>query len=97
MTHLPFPDRAFDMVIAGGVLQHAAQDYESLKEVYRVLKLGGHLAITHLPNWLSYTEFLARNLRKADFHCRLYSVSEIDTLSNRLLSAQNATPPASTV
>ena len=37
---LPYEDSTFDMVIASGVLEHVPMDYESLKELYRVLKLG---------------------------------------------------------
>ena len=65
------------------MIEHAAQDYESLREIYRVMKPGGHLAITHLPNRLSYSEFLARNVRRADFHRRLYSTASIREMLER--------------
>lgn len=80
---LPFEDGTFDGIIGGGVLEHTAMDYESLKELYRVLKPNGTLIITHLPNRYSYVEFVARNIRKKNFHRRLYSVSEISTLLKR--------------
>jgi SAM-dependent methyltransferase len=80
---IPFDDETFDCVIAAGALEHTAQDYESLKELYRILKTDGHLIITHLPNRFSYVEFAARNFRKAAFHRRLYSVSEMSTLLKR--------------
>jgi SAM-dependent methyltransferase len=80
---LPFDDDTFDCIIGGAALEHTAQDYESLKELYRILKTDGHLIITHLPNRFSYVEFAARNFRKTAFHRRLYSVSEFSTLLKR--------------
>ena len=35
---LPYPDGQFDAVIASGVLEHVPMDYESLKELHRVLQ-----------------------------------------------------------
>ena len=77
---LPFDNESFDCVIGAGVLEHTAMDYESLKELFRVLKPNGRLIITYLPNKFSYTEFLARNFRKRDFHRRLYTVAKISTM-----------------
>jgi SAM-dependent methyltransferase len=73
---LPYADETFDAVIGSGVLEHVAMDGESLKEVYRVLKPEGRLIITHLPNWLSYEEFLRRHGRRQVFHRRLYGIRE---------------------
>src|SRR5262249_33597765 len=49
---LPYADATFDAVMGAGVLEHTALEYESLKEVYRVLKPGGVLVITYLPYYL---------------------------------------------
>jgi len=67
---LPYQDQTFDAVVSSGALEHAAMDYESLKELHRVTKEGGYLIITFLPNRLSYTEFLARR-RGLSAHLRL--------------------------
>jgi SAM-dependent methyltransferase len=48
---LPFPDDTFDHVIASEVLEHVSDDGQALREVFRVLKPGGHLAAT-VPSWL---------------------------------------------
>jgi len=80
LTHsyqLPYEDNYFDVVISNGVLEHVANDFESLKELHRVLKTDGYLAITFLPNHLSYTEFLNRAFINVAAHQRLYSLSEI--------------------
>jgi SAM-dependent methyltransferase len=76
VTHpylLPYEESHFDTVIADGVLEHVPNDYESLKELYRVLKPGGVLVISCLPNSLSYLEMMARCLR-LPHHARCYSM-----------------------
>jgi SAM-dependent methyltransferase len=46
---LPYPDNAFDGVILSEILEHIDRDVDGLREVYRVLKPGGVVAIT-VPN-----------------------------------------------
>ena len=72
---LPYEAEMFDVVISSGVLEHAAMDYESLKELHRVIKEGGHLIVAFLPNKLSFTEFFSRRLGLAA-HTRLYGRGE---------------------
>src|SRR5262245_21081202 len=71
---LPYRGERFDVVIGSGVLEHTAMDYESLKEVYRVLRPGGALIVTYLPNHLSYREWYLRTVRRRGFHRRIYSL-----------------------
>lgn len=71
---LPYEDQFFDAVIGSGVLEHAARDVDSLAELYRILKPGGILVITYLPNWLSINEWWRRVVRRGDFHRRLYGL-----------------------
>lgn len=80
---LPYESQSFDAVIASGVIEHAAMDYELLKEVNRILKPGGRLVVSFIPNVLSYQEFWRRNARKAEFHRRLYSRGETSRLLKR--------------
>lgn len=74
---LPYPDDSFDVVIGSGTLEHVAMDFESLKEVYRVLKVGGRFLITYLPNRWSYEEWWKREVKKAGAHPRIYSRKEL--------------------
>ncbi|NDJ86598.1 MAG: class I SAM-dependent methyltransferase [Chloroflexi bacterium] len=49
LYHLPFPDGFFHGVILSEILEHVDDDDQALREVYRVLKPGGVVAIT-VPN-----------------------------------------------
>ena len=48
---LPYPDGAFDVVIASEILEHVPDDRGAIAELVRVLRPGGSLAIT-VPRWL---------------------------------------------
>ena len=48
---VPFPDGAFDRVIAAEVLEHIVTDTHALAELARVLRPGGTMAVT-VPRWL---------------------------------------------
>jgi SAM-dependent methyltransferase len=73
---LPYESGQFDVIIGGGVLEHVPNDSESLKEIYRVLRTGGHFIMTMLPNKYSYTEWLNRRLNNP-YHTRRYALPEI--------------------
>jgi SAM-dependent methyltransferase len=48
---LPFADGEFDRVVAAEVLEHIWADVDAIKELVRVLRPGGSLAIS-VPRWL---------------------------------------------
>jgi len=50
-TRLPFPDEAFDKVIAAEILEHVPDDGQAMAEIARVLRPGGTVAVT-VPAWL---------------------------------------------
>jgi SAM-dependent methyltransferase len=47
---LPFADGSFDKIIAAEVLEHLPEDSRAMRELARVLKPGGSIAIT-VPRW----------------------------------------------
>jgi SAM-dependent methyltransferase len=77
IVNLPYPDESFDTVLASGVLEHVPMDQDSLKEIHRVLRLGGRLVVTYLPNKASIEEWRLRYLGRDDFHWRLYSRADL--------------------
>ncbi len=50
---LPFPDRAFDMVLSHAVIEHVADADRYLRECMRVLRPGGHMYLSTAP-YLSF-------------------------------------------
>lgn len=48
---LPFEDGTFDKIIAAEVMEHIPNDMLAMKELFRVLKPGGQVAVT-VPSWL---------------------------------------------
>jgi SAM-dependent methyltransferase len=42
---LPFPDDSFDFVLSHEVLEHVQDDHQTIKEIIRVLRPGGRLAL----------------------------------------------------
>ena len=73
---LPYDDNRFDGIIGSGALEHAVMDYESLKELHRVLRPHGTLIITYLPNRWSIQEWRRRVIDKRDYHLRRYGLTE---------------------
>lgn len=70
---LPFRDRAFDAILACGVLEHVADDAASLRELRRVLAPGGRLLIYNLPQRWSYKEIVIDRLGLGYTHDRRYT------------------------
>jgi glycosyltransferase involved in cell wall biosynthesis/ubiquinone/menaquinone biosynthesis C-methylase UbiE len=46
ILRLPFPDASFDKVLMSEVLEHIADDRQALREIYRILKPDGILALS---------------------------------------------------
>jgi len=76
-VRLPYADASFDAVLASGVLEHVPMDYESLKELNRILKPKGRLIVAYLPNRASLEEWRLRASGKGGFHLRLYGRREM--------------------
>ena len=51
ILRLPYPDGAFDVVLASEILEHVPQDGAAIAELVRILRPGGSLAVT-VPRWL---------------------------------------------
>lgn len=82
VTHLPYEDNSFDMVICNHVLEHIKEDIKAMQEIRRVLKEKGQ-AILQAPISLVLTETNEADLdspeeREKRFgqfdHVRLYAL-----------------------
>jgi SAM-dependent methyltransferase len=80
---LPFENAEFDIVVSFGVLEHVSNDYESLKEIRRILTSGGIFFFSFLPYWLSWTQRLAY-LRGDRYHPRLYRLSFLEEMAKKV-------------
>ena len=81
-TQLPFNDCSFDKIIASEVLEHIHDDDEALRELFRVLKPGGTIAITvpaYFPEricWALSDEYHAPI--EVGGHVRIYKRSKLE-------------------
>ena len=64
--NLPFKDGYFDVVYAGGVFHHLLHIQFAIREVYRVLNMGGKLYADD-PNRFNIPAAIARKLFKEDY------------------------------
>jgi ubiquinone/menaquinone biosynthesis C-methylase UbiE len=55
-TDLKFPDNEFDSVLCTQVLEHVYDHHTMMKEIYRVLKPGGHVILTVPFAWELHEE-----------------------------------------
>lgn len=51
---LPFPNAWFDGVLMNEVLEHVTDEIKALREVYRVLRPGGHLVVMSPNRWFPF-------------------------------------------
>lgn len=73
---LPFESNSMDIILSFGVLEHVPNDFESLKEINRLLKPKGLFFCFNLPYIFSWTQRLAY-IRGNYYHDRLYSKSHV--------------------
>jgi SAM-dependent methyltransferase len=93
ITHLPFADNAFDLVICSEVMEHIPEHEKAAKEIVRVLKPGRHLAVSvprFFPEricWALSDEYHQAN----QGHIRIYKKKEIIALVEKAGVAHWAT------
>lgn len=88
---LPFSDKAFDLVLSMGVLEHVHESggcqLASLKEIHRILKPGGHFLCFHFPYSGSWVENLHKVImplkkHKSYVHTKKFSQGDVRGLTN---------------
>ena len=51
---LPFAEASFDGVLLNEVLEHVADEVQTLREIYRVLRPGGHFIVMSPNRWFPF-------------------------------------------
>lgn len=82
---LPYPDAAFDLVIANFVMEHVADFPAALREVARVVRAGGHFYMA-VPNARSFEDALYRGLYRGGGHLQRH------TFESLIAAVYRATP-----
>jgi SAM-dependent methyltransferase len=77
---LPFPDGAFDCVIASEVLEHVWADTTAIAELVRVLRPGGRMAVTVPTRWPERVCWALDSgyHDRSDGHVRIYRQHELE-------------------
>lgn len=79
ITHLPFEDHFFDLIICSEVLEHIPHHYHAMAEMVRVLKNGGDLIVS-VPRFLpeKVCWWLSKDYRfSSGGHIRIFKHSEL--------------------
>ncbi len=71
LTRLPYADEAFDAIICGWVLEHLPDPRPGLRELARVLQVGGKLLL------LATEDTVGGAVCSRLWHCRTYSRAEL--------------------
>jgi SAM-dependent methyltransferase len=91
---LPFADAEFDRVVASEVLEHIHDDVTAIKELIRVLRPGGTMAIT-VPRWLPEVinwRLSAEYHNSPGGHIRIYTDHELVDKVTKGGRANDGTP-----
>lgn len=75
ITNLDFADNTFDVIICNHVLEHIQNDYQAIKELYRVMKPGG-FGIIQVPLSLKLEKTFEVDAKNADERRRLFGQSD---------------------
>jgi SAM-dependent methyltransferase len=80
LLSLPFPDGAFDVVMASEVLEHIPDDAQAMAEIARVVRPGGKVAVTVPRFWPERVCWaLSREYHDvAGGHVRIYRGTELE-------------------
>ena len=91
---LPFADGEFDRIVAAEVLEHIHADVDAIKELVRVLRPGGTLAIS-VPRWLPeiVNWKLSDDYHNAEGgHIRIYTAEELVDKVTKAGRSNDGTP-----
>jgi 2-polyprenyl-3-methyl-5-hydroxy-6-metoxy-1,4-benzoquinol methylase len=82
INDMPFADGSFDIVLCIGVIQHTPIPEETIANLYKLVKPGGHLVIDHYTHdmgqfFVRTTSWYRRRLRKKPFEETLAATTKL--------------------
>ena len=82
---LPFEDGSFDRIIASEVMEHIPDDEAAMRELHRILKPGGIVAVTVPRRWPEQVCWLLSSQyhSAAGGHVRIFSRNELESKLQR--------------
>jgi len=81
IQNIDYESDSFDLILCNHVLEHIANDYKALKELYRILKHSGIAIITVPGNWCS-EKIIEYDCPDGNGHYRDYGLNFISVLQN---------------
>ena len=93
---LPFKNECFDIVVMKDILEHVNDDIQAVKEIYRILRLGG-LFILYVPyslyDSISFESIVKRisgySIDNKVGHVRRYNILELNNLLNEFKTVKS--------
>jgi ubiquinone/menaquinone biosynthesis C-methylase UbiE len=82
---MPFKDATFDKIICSEMMEHVIDDEQGVRELYRVLKDGGAMAVS-VPTWLTekiYWSISEKYHTNPGGHIRIYRQKQLVDLLER--------------
>lgn len=82
---MPFRDATFDKIICSEMMEHVIDDEQGVRELYRVLKDGGEMAVS-VPTWLTekiYWGISEKYHTNPGGHIRIYRKKQLVDLLER--------------
>ncbi|HUV51970.1 MAG TPA: class I SAM-dependent methyltransferase [Dehalococcoidia bacterium] len=82
---MPFRDATFDKIICSEMMEHVIDDEQGVRELYRVLKDGGEMAVS-VPTWLTekiYWGISEKYHTNPGGHIRIYRQKQLVDLLQR--------------
>ena len=101
MLEIPYPDESFDLVIANHVLEHVSDDLRALRELRRVLKVGGFVILQTPFSTVLHTTWSDRGIDDDESrlqaygqedHVRLFGKDIFDRIVSLRSDFESATP-----
>jgi SAM-dependent methyltransferase len=77
ITHIPYPENSFDLILCSHVLGHVPDEKKAVDELYRVLKPEGQALVLTIINWNLETTFEDPGITTANERLEKYTEPDL--------------------